>query len=85
MIIARIGRGRPWINAGRDGAQMFSTIMFTYGLLTSFVLSGASRNNRLQRPHPRMLRYIGYILCGCSAGLSVLLLARVALHYASLS
>ncbi len=61
---------------------MFSAIMFTYGLLTSFVLSGASRNNRLQRPHPPMLRNIGYVLCGCSAGLSVLMLARAALYYA---
>jgi hypothetical protein len=53
---------------------MLGSIVFTYGMLTSFVLQGATRNARLARPNPPMLRYIGYVLCGLSAGLSILLL-----------
>ncbi|MGP7795251.1 hypothetical protein [Sphingomonas sp. CLY1604] len=40
----------------------------------SFVLQGASRNARLKRPNPPMLQYVGYVLCGLSAGLSAMLL-----------
>ncbi|WP_373276440.1 MULTISPECIES: hypothetical protein [Sphingomonas] len=40
----------------------------------SFVLQGASRNARLARPNPPMLQYVGYLLCGLSAGLSIMLL-----------
>lgn len=53
---------------------MLGSIVFTYGMLTSFVLQGATRNARLARPNPPMLQYIGYVLCGLSAGLSILLL-----------
>ncbi len=53
---------------------MLGAIVFTYGMLTSFVLQGASRNARLKRPNPPMLQYIGYVLCGLSAGLSAMLL-----------
>jgi len=53
---------------------MFGAIVFTYGLLTSFVLSGASRNKKMARPNPRMLEYIGFLLCGLSTGLAVMLL-----------
>ncbi|MFN3435197.1 MAG: hypothetical protein ACK4ZY_12470 [Sphingomonas sp.] len=53
---------------------MLGAIVFTYGMLTSFVLQGASRNARLARPNPPMLQYIGYVLCGLSAGLSAMLL-----------
>ena len=52
---------------------MFGAIVFTYGLLTSFVLSGASRNRKLQRPNPPMLTYVGYVCFGFSVGLSVLM------------
>lgn len=52
---------------------MFETIFFTYGLLASFVLSGAERNRKLQRANPPMLEHCGYVLLGCSAGLSVML------------
>jgi hypothetical protein len=52
---------------------MFGAIVFTYGLLTSFVLSGASRNRKLQRPNPPMLTYVGFVLFGISIGLSVLM------------
>ncbi|RZL54598.1 MAG: hypothetical protein EOP65_11030 [Sphingomonas sp.] len=53
---------------------MLGSIVFTYGMLMSFVLQGATRNARLARPNPPMLQYIGYVLCGLSAGLSILLL-----------
>jgi hypothetical protein len=57
---------------------MLGSIVFTYGMLTSFVLQGATRNARLARPNPPMLQYIGYVLCGLSAGLSILLLIMAA-------
>jgi hypothetical protein len=53
---------------------MLGAIVFTYGMLMSFVLQGASRNARLKRPNPPMLQYVGYLLCGLSAGLSGMLL-----------
>lgn len=53
---------------------MLGAIVLTYGMLTSFVLQGASRNARLKRPNPPMLQYVGYVLCGLSAGLSAMLL-----------
>lgn len=42
-----------------------------YGLLLSFVLSSASRNRREGRDHARPLVYVGYLLCGISAGAAV--------------
>lgn len=60
---------------------MFGAIAFAYGLLTSFVLSGASRNNKLKRPHPPILVYAGYICCGISTGVSGLLFLHAARHY----
>lgn len=53
---------------------MVETAVFTYGLLASFVLSGAAHNKRMERPNPAMLTYIGYLLVGMSAAASVLLL-----------
>lgn len=44
-----------------------------YGLLLSFVLSSATRNRREGRSHPKMLVYVGYLLCGLSAGAALLL------------
>ena len=51
----------------------------TYGLLASVILSAAQRNRKMARPHPPMLLYIGYLLCGLSGGLA-LALAYVALR-----
>lgn len=53
---------------------MLGAIVFTYGMLMSYVLQGATRNAKLKRPNPPMLQYIGYVLCGLSAGLSGMLL-----------
>jgi hypothetical protein len=55
------------------GWVMFEFAVLTYGLLTSFVLSGASRNAKLARPNPPVLRYIGWFLFGASGGGAVLL------------
>ncbi|WP_022681402.1 hypothetical protein [Sphingobium bisphenolivorans] len=45
----------------------------TYGLLASVILSAARRNHKLARPHPPLLFYTGYLLCGVSAGVAVIL------------
>jgi hypothetical protein len=57
---------------------MMEFAALTYGLLTSVILSAAQRNHRLERPHPPLLLYTGYILCGLSAGVA-LILAYIAL------
>lgn len=57
---------------------MFEAIFFTYGLLASFVLSGASRNRKLKRANPVALEYFGHVLFGCSAGLSLMMFALAA-------
>jgi hypothetical protein len=51
---------------------MFGAAAFTYGLLMSFILSGASRNIRLRRPHPPVMVYAGYLLCGVTVGIAIL-------------
>jgi hypothetical protein len=61
---------------------MAELALFTYGLLTTFILSGASRNRRLRRPDPPAVQYLGYLLCGVSGGLSILLFAYAALALA---
>jgi hypothetical protein len=45
----------------------------TYGLLASIILSAAQRNRKLARPHPPLLLYTGYLLCGLSGGLALAL------------
>lgn len=45
----------------------------TYGLLASIILSAAQRNKKLDKPHPPMLLYVGYLLCGLSAGGAIIL------------
>ena len=52
---------------------MVGAVVFTYGLLASFVLSGASRNRRMQRRNPPVVDYVGHVLLGMSAAASVLL------------
>lgn len=46
----------------------------TYGLLASLILSQAQRNRKLARPHPPMLLYMGYLVCGLSIGVALALL-----------
>lgn len=57
---------------------MLETIAFTYGMLASFVLTGASRNRRLARPNPPILQYLGYATCGSLAAFAMLLLVCAA-------
>ncbi|MGC4251111.1 MAG: hypothetical protein QM605_06465 [Sphingobium sp.] len=52
---------------------MMEFAALTYGLLASVILSAAQRNRRLARPHPPLLLYIGYLLCGVSAGVALVL------------
>lgn len=53
---------------------MTGAAVFMYGMLVSFIFSGSSRNARLRRPNPPMMQYVGYVLCGISAGVSVALM-----------
>ena len=57
---------------------MMEFAALTYGLLASVILSAAQRNRRLAQPHPPTLLYSGYLLCGLSAGVA-LILAYIAL------
>ncbi|WP_245832792.1 hypothetical protein [Sphingomonas mucosissima] len=42
----------------------------------SFIFSGASQNAKLKRPNPPMVTYLGYVLVGVTAGVSLLLFAH---------
>lgn len=55
---------------------MVGVAVFFYGLLVSFVLSGAVRNAKLKRENPAVLQYVGYVLCGITAGASLVLFAH---------
>ena len=50
---------------------MFEFAALSYGLLASIILSAAQRNRKLARPHPPLLLYMGYLLCGLSGGLAL--------------
>ena len=50
---------------------MLQFAMMIYGLLLVFVLTSAARNTRERRAHAPMLIYVGYLLCGISAGAAV--------------
>lgn len=50
---------------------MLQFAILVYGLLLSFVLTSASRNRREGKAHAPMLVYVGYLLCGLSAGAAV--------------
>ena len=49
---------------------MIGAAILAYGMLSSFVLSGAERNRRMQRPNPRMLQAVGYVLVGFSGAIA---------------
>lgn len=52
---------------------MIEFAAMSYGLLASVILSAAQRNHRMEKPHPPLLLYTGYLLCGLSAGIAVIL------------
>ena len=55
---------------------MVGAAVLVYGMLVSFIFSGASRNAKLQRQNPPMMQYVGYVLCGITAGASVVLMCH---------
>ena len=59
---------------------MLAVAGLIYSALMSFVLSCASRNARDGRAHTPMLLYLGYVLCGLTAGGAALLPVWAALH-----
>jgi hypothetical protein len=65
--------GWPLDLYGTSEAGMIEAVALTYGMLLSFVLSGASRNRKLARPNPPMLEYVGYVLFGVTATAAVAL------------
>jgi hypothetical protein len=52
---------------------MMEFAALTYGLLASVILSAAQRNRQMARPHPPLLLYMGYLLCGLSASVAIAL------------
>lgn len=52
---------------------MFEFAALSYGLLASVILSAAQRNRKLAQPHPPLLLYMGYLMCGVSAGIAIAL------------
>lgn len=50
---------------------MLQFAVLVYGVLLFFVLNSAARNQREGRAHAPMLVYVGYLLCGVSAGAAV--------------
>ena len=52
---------------------MLEAVALTYGMLLSFVLSGASHNRKLARPNPPVLNYVGYVLFGATCALTAAL------------
>ena len=60
---------------------MLEFAVFAYGMLATFVLSGASRNQRDRRPNPRVLEYVGWLLFGASSAASVFLFVYALRHW----
>lgn len=52
---------------------MAQILIFVFGFVSTFVLSGAQRNRKLARAHSAHIKYVGWFCFGCSAALSVLL------------
>ena len=53
---------------------MYAGMALVYGLLTSFVLTSASRSHRLGRPLHRSVTLIGWALASASITLGVILM-----------
>lgn len=70
--LTRFGVGRMRLSRG-DLKRMMEFAALTYGLLASVILSAAQRNRKMARPHPPLLLYIGYLLCGLSGGVAIAL------------
>jgi len=59
---------------------MLAVAGLIYSALLSFVWSSAERNRREARAHPMVLVYVGYVLCGLTVALAVLLPIWAAFH-----
>ncbi len=60
---------------------MVEVAVATYGVLASFVLSGAERNKREGRPNPPAVEYAGFALCAVSTAVAIGLPAWAAAQY----
>ncbi|MDP1025704.1 hypothetical protein Q5H91_00620 [Sphingomonas sp. KR1UV-12] len=60
---------------------MVEVAVATYGVLASFVLSGAERNKRAGRPNPPMVEYTGFALCAVSTAAAIGLPVWAAANY----
>ncbi len=63
---------------------MVEVAVATFGMLASFVLSGAERNRRAARPNPPMLEYTAFGLCAISAATAIGLPVWAAANYVGL-
>ena len=54
---------------------MLEALVFSYGLVTSFVVAGVERNHRAQRANPPMLACFGYAVCTTLGGTALGLFA----------
>ena len=52
---------------------MLAVAGLIYSALLSFVWSSAERNRREARAHPMVLVAVGYVLCGLTAAMAVML------------
>jgi hypothetical protein len=50
---------------------MLAVGAFTYGMAMSMILSVCARNRQQDRADPPLLRGLGYLLCGASAGIAI--------------
>lgn len=62
-----------------SGDDEVGAAVLIYGFLTSFVLSGASRNRKENRPNPKILEWTGLVLMGISIGIALILLYHAAM------
>ena len=60
-------------HTGKRVTGMLQIAVFTYGLLASFIWASAERNSRAAVPHPPVLRHMGYLVVGLSAGVAIAL------------
>jgi hypothetical protein len=54
-----------------EDEQVVEVAVATYGVLASFVLSGAERNKREGRPNPPMVEYTAFGLCAVSTAAAI--------------
>ena len=80
MFNGRRRRGAVFCKAR---AGMLEAVALTFGMLVSFVLTGATRNRKLQRPNPPMLTYVGYVLVGITACVSLMAAGYAAYGFAT--